>query len=226
MTGDWVNQFPGLSALDTAAQDNLRSSGRIVSLPGGAVIFGPGQAPANFLMLVDGVIRVQQTGENGREIVLYRVAAGESCALTSACLMGYSDYRAEGIAETAIKAVAFPRPAFDELIASSAAFRRFVFTGFSERVTALCRVIEDVAFSRLDIRLAERLLQRMDGERRVTATHQELAAELGTAREVVSRQLQEFQRRGWIAQGRGQIAVAGDRALRQLAANAGTGFGD
>ena len=95
--------------------------------------------------------------------MLYRVAAGESCALTTACLMGYEDYPAEAIAETDIRAVAIPRATFDDLIARSAEFRRFVFTAFSTRVTNLFRIIDEVAFSRMDIRLAHKLLELSHG---------------------------------------------------------------
>jgi CRP-like cAMP-binding protein len=91
-------------------------------------------------------VRVQQVSEGGREIVLYRVSAGESCALTTACLMGYEDYLAEAVAETDVRAVAIPRATFDDLIARSPEFRRFVFTAFSRRVTDLFHVIEEIVF--------------------------------------------------------------------------------
>jgi CRP/FNR family transcriptional regulator, anaerobic regulatory protein len=161
---------------------------------------------------------VQQVSENGREIVLYRVPAGESCALTTACLMGYEEYQAEGVAETSIRAVAIQRGLFDDLIASSKEVRQFVFTAFSRRVTNLFRVIEDVVFARIDVRLAQRLLDRADKTGHVDATHQQLANELGSAREVISRQLNEFQRRGWISAQRGSIALANRPALRHLSA--------
>jgi len=168
--------------------------------------------------LLKGTVRVQQVSDTGREIVLYRVSAGESCALTTACLMGYEEYQAEGIAESDVEAVAVPRRTFDDLIAGSAEFRRFVFTAFSVRITNLFRVSEDVAFSRVDVRLAQRLLELGGEKGRIDLTHQQLAAELGTAREVISRQLNEFQRRGWIAISRGAVDVARPEALRQLAA--------
>jgi CRP/FNR family transcriptional regulator len=170
------------------------------------------------MLLLEGTIRVQQVSENGREIVLYRVQAGESCALTTACLMGYEEYQAEGIAETRIRAVAIQRALFDELIASSKEFRQFVFTAFSRRVTNLFQVIEDVVFGRIDVRLAQRLLERANTAGHVDATHQQLANELGSAREVISRQMTEFQRRGWISAQRGSIELANRTALRQLAA--------
>jgi CRP/FNR family transcriptional regulator len=189
----------------------------VVDLPAGTRIFGPGQSPENYLLLLEGTVRVQQVSENGREIVLYRVAAGQSCALTTACLMGYEDYQAEGVAETAVTAVAIPRATFDEAIARSAAFRKFVFTAFSVNVTTLFKLIEEVAFSRIDERLAQRLLQLADAAGHIEITHQQLAAELGSAREVIGRQLNEFQRRGWVTTSRGSIDLTNPGGLRQLA---------
>ena len=156
---DWTHAFPLLRQLPNELFVQLRDASLIVELPEGSRIFGPGQAPDSFLLLLDGTIRVQQTSESGREIVLYRVQAGESCALTTACLLGYEDYQAEGIAETRIRAVAMPRALFDRLIASSREFRQFVFTAFSRRVTNLFRLIEEVAFQRIDVRLAQKLLE-------------------------------------------------------------------
>jgi CRP/FNR family transcriptional regulator len=218
MTSDWTQHFPGLSKLEPAIAKPLIETSKLVSLPGGTRIFGPGQAPEAYLLLIEGTVRVQQVSDAGREIVLYRVSAGESCALTTACLMGYEEYQAEGIAETDVKAVAIPRATFDDLIAKSATFRKFVFTAFSVRVTNLFRIIEEVAFERIDVRLAQRLLELGGTSGHLELTHQQLASELGTAREVISRQLTEFQRRGWIATSRGSIDIARPDALRQLAA--------
>lgn len=217
MSNDWVMHFPGLRKLEPEVAGPLIAASRIVSLPAGTRIFGPGQAPEAYLLLIEGTVRVQQVSDAGREIVLYRVSAGESCALTTACLMGYEEYQAEGIAETDVKAVAIPRATFDDLIAKSAAFRKFVFTAFSVRVTNLFRIIEEVAFERIDVRLAQRLLELGGAGGHIDLTHQQLASELGTAREVISRQLNEFQRRGWIATSRGSIDIARPEALRQLA---------
>lgn len=218
--GGWLDSFAELAGLEPEVARLLQRAARVVQLPAGSRIFGPGQAPQHLLLLLAGTVRVQQVAENGREIVLYRVAAGEGCVLTAACLMAFEDYLAEGIAESAVEAVAIPRAAFDEAIARSAVFRRLVFGTFSRRVTDLCRVIEEVAFSRIDLRLAQRLLKLADGEGQVAQTHQQLAAELGTAREVISRQLQEFQRRGWVAATRGAVRLTDRAALARLAAQA------
>ena len=169
------------------------------------------------MLMLDGTVRVQQVSEGGREIVLYRVSAGESCALTTACLMGYEDYLAEAIAETDVRAVAIPRATFDDLIARSPEFRRFVFTAFSTRVTNLFRIIDEVAFSRMDIRLAHKLVELSNGADSVTVTQQQLAAELGSAREVISRILSEFQRRGLVSLSRGVITINERQALEKMA---------
>lgn len=214
---DWVSHFSGLHSLPDDILAALIASSRVVQLPAGTRIFGPGHAPDAFILMLRGTVRVQQVSDTGREIVLYRVSAGDSCALTTACLMGYDDYQAEALAETDVAAVAIPRATFDDIIARSPEFRRFVFTAFSRRVTDLFRVIEEVAFARIDVRLAQRLLERANTAGHIELTHQQLAAELGTAREVISRQLNEFQRRGWITTARGAIDITQPTALRQLA---------
>jgi CRP/FNR family transcriptional regulator len=217
MTGDWITRFSGLSALSADIRETLVARSAVVRVPAGQVIFGPGRSPDNLLLLLQGTVRVHQTSESGREIVLYRVEAGQSCVLTTACLLAHEDYTAEGVAETDVEAVAIPRSVFDELMARSADFRSFVFTAYSRRITDLFRVIDEVAFGRIDVRLAHRLVSLARGGADVEATHQQLATELGTAREVISRQLQEFHRKGWIAQARGAIRLDDRAALERVA---------
>ena len=217
---NWIARFSGLERLDADVRETLVAKSRAVDVPQGTVIFGPGKSPENLLLLLEGTVRVQQTSESGREIVLYRVHAGESCVLTTACLLAYEDYAAEGIAETDVKAVMIPRTVFDDLVARSASFRTFVFSAYSKRITDLFHVVDEIAFQRMDIRIAQKLVELARGSDVVKATHQQLAAELGTAREVISRQLQEFQRRGWIAQTRGKISLLDRHALARLGGHA------
>ena len=218
MTTDWIAKFEGLSQLEASVKETLIRKAAVVTVPEGTVIFGPGKSPDNLLLLLEGRVRVQQLSEAGREIVLYRVEAGQSCVLTTACLLAYEDYSAEGIAETDVRAAAIPRKVFDDLISRSVAFRNFIFTAYSRRITDLFLVIEEIAFQRLDIRLAEKLIELARGAGQIKATHQQLAAELGTAREVISRQLGEFQRRAWIRQARGVIDLLDVVAVEKLAA--------
>lgn len=216
---NWLSHFHGLDSLSSEIKKQLIDHSMVIKLAAGARVFGPGMAPENFLLLIKGKIRVQQVSENGREIVLYRVTAGESCALTTACLMGYEDYLAEAIVEEEACAVTIPKSVFDDLMGQSKEFRKFIFTAFSTRVTNLFRIIEEVAFSRIDIRLAHTLLELSDAGKPLQTTHQQLASELGSAREVISRQLQEFQRRGWVSSSRGSITLIDCDALKHLAAS-------
>ncbi|GIT91990.1 Crp/Fnr family transcriptional regulator [Jannaschia pagri] len=216
---EWIDRFPGLSALQPDVRDRLTRASRRVQIQAGTVIFGPGHPPDALLLLLDGRVRVQQTTEGGRHIVLYRVHSGESCVMTTACLLAYEDYTAEGIAETDIEAVAIPRAVFDDGMATSPAFRRFVFSAYSKRITDLFLTIEEIAFGRMDARLAAKLLELSDntGSSVLKATHGSLATELGTARESVSRQMAEFARRGWVEQRRGAIQLVDAPALRKFA---------
>lgn len=214
---NWLQHFPALGDLSAEAAQTLVAASSVVAMKAGNRIFGPGQAPENYFLLIDGTVRVQQVSEGGREIVLYRVTTGDSCPLTTACLMGYKGYPAEAIAETDVRALAVPRATFDEMIARSPEFRRFVFTAFSDRVTDLFRVIDEVAFARMDIRLAQKLLELGGASDQLDVTHQQLASELGSAREVVGRILSEFQRRGWITVSRGSITLSSRPAIEGLA---------
>lgn len=213
---DWIDRFVGLSSLEDRIRERLVSQSQVVKMSAGTVLFGPGKSPENLLLLLDGTVRVQQATEGGREIVLYRVHAGESCVLTTACLLAYEDYAAEGIAETDVEAAAIPRRVFDDLVAQSQSFRNFVFAAYSRRITDLFHVIEEIAFQKVDIRLAQKLIELSRGEDRLKATHAQLAAELGSAREVISRQLQEFQRRGWVETARGEVRLTDRAALKAL----------
>jgi CRP/FNR family transcriptional regulator len=214
---DWTTRFEGLKGLEPDVRRQLAARSRILRVPKGTVIFGPGRPAENMLLLLSGSVRVQQVGDSGREIVLYRVNPGESCVLTTACLMSHEDYSAEGIAETDATAAAIPRAVFDEAIARSPVFRQFVFDAYGRRIADLFLTIEDIAFRRVDIRLAQKLLE-LSQDGRLQATHARLATELGTAREVVSRQLAEFQRRGWVELSRGEIRLTDPDALAGLAA--------
>jgi CRP/FNR family transcriptional regulator len=221
MTDSWISKFKGLSALPAEIRDELEAGSQIVSVPAGTQIFAPGQTADNLWLLIDGTVRVQQKSETGREVFLYRVHAGESCVLTTACMLAFEDYAAEGTAETDVTAVAIPRKTFDDLVAKSRVFREFVFTAYSRRITDLFTLIDEIVFQRMDVRLASRLLELVDEEGIVHATHAALGTELGTAREVISRTLSEFQRRGWVEQARGEVRVVDREGLERLVKSSG-----
>ena len=211
-----LDQFPTLRDLGEGPARLLADSASHVTLPSGTKIFEAGMACANYLLLASGRVRVQQISESGREIVLYRIGGGETCVLTTACLLAHEDYAAEAIAESEVSAYVVPQSSFDRLLAESPGFREFVFSAYASRLTDLMLLVEEVAFGHIDIRLAQRLLALQDALGTIGLTHQDLAVELGTAREVISRQLKEFERRGWIRRERGRIDLLDAAAMKQL----------
>lgn len=215
---DWTERFEGTRRLPRPVRDRLLDLARSVRIPKGERVFGPTKVPDNLLFLIDGVIRVSQTSDSGREIVLYRVEAGQSCVLTTACMLAEEAYNAEGVAETDVVAAALPRSTFDMLASEEPAFRRFVFAAYSRRLIDLMRVVDEVAFGRIDVRLATRLLVLAGDGDEVAVTHQQLATELGTAREVISRVLQDFQKRSLVSQTRGRIGLI-DRVRLEILAD-------
>ncbi|MCK6569986.1 Crp/Fnr family transcriptional regulator [Myxococcota bacterium] len=213
---DDLGALRGHDRLDATARAALAEHGRRVRAPADAWVFQSGQAAEAYLLVVRGSVRVQKQGETGREIVLYRVEPGESCVLTTAGLLSGAPYEAWAQAEGEVEAIALPRAVFHRLLGENATFRAFVFHDFSRRLADLLLLVEEVAFGRLDVRLAELLVRQAPAVGPLATTHQALAAELGTAREVVSRQLKEFERRGLVRLGRGQIDVLDSARLCDL----------
>ncbi|WP_181700706.1 Crp/Fnr family transcriptional regulator [Chthonobacter albigriseus] len=206
--------FPAL--LEPEAERLLQGRGQSVRLPAGERAFRSGDACSAYLWVTSGIVRVQIVTESGRERVLYRVGPGDSCVLTTSCLFGHEPYAAEGLCETDVTAVAIPVATFRDLLGISVAFREIVLSDYARRVGDLLLML-DLSMSRhIANRLAALLLQR-GGVEPLGATHQELAIELGSAREVISRALKDFERRGLVSLARGRIAITDRSGLQKLA---------
>jgi CRP/FNR family transcriptional regulator len=206
--------YPALAGLSTPALAAALAQAQIVDLPAGTCVFAEGAACRQFPLVLSGSIRVAKVGE-GRELQLYRVGPGESCVLTSSCLVGASDYPATGVVESDARLVVLPRAVFEQLIAQHAPFRQYVFGLFAERLTEMMSLVEAVAFHKLDRRLAAALLGH---GKVIEATHQQLADELGSVREIVTRVLRSFADRGLVRLGRGSIEMLDAPGLRKIAA--------
>ncbi len=186
-----------------------------VELPAGTCVFTEHQPCQGFPLLLEGSIKVLKCAPSGREMVLYRVEPGGSCIITSSCLLGRSDYSARGIAESKLTLLMLPVPLFGQWLAQHGPFRDFVFHLFAERIAELMQLVEEVAFARLDQRLARLLLAR--NQETIHATHQQLADELGSVREIVSRLLKGFVAQGLVSLGREQISLLDRPGLTRLA---------
>lgn len=209
-----ASRFPVVNQLDPDEQSRIRQSGTRSTVPSSAVLFNAGDACEGFLMLLDGVVKVSQSADDGREILLYRVYPGDSCTLSMSCLMGSAPYPARGRSEGNLSAVMLPADVFFQLVARSDAFREFAFCSLGDRVCSLMAIIEEIAFQKLDSRLAMKLLDR---DEPITVTHRALAAELGTSREVVTRLLKLFEEKHALELSRGQITITNRDTMRQLA---------
>ncbi len=221
---DWTGGFRALSGMACDARERLRAGAKLADVPAGEVIFGPENETGSVLLLLEGTMRVQQSAGNGRSVVLFRVPAGEACVMptTYQAREGSNVARgvSEGVAETAVRVAVVPRVLCDQLMGESAQFRELIVATYTRRLVQIGAVLEEVVFHRVDSRLSQRLLKLADEEGMVRATHHDLAAELGTAREVISRQLKEFRRRGWIAGGRGEVRIIAPGELEKLAHSA------
>ena len=213
----WKQVLPQLAEIDATVTRGFLVHAREISLPARAVVFRQGDACGQYLLVLKGSVKVLTRALNGREIVLYRLGAGDSCVLTTACLFGKTRYPAEGLTETAVTALALPAGVFQQALQDSAAFREFVFQSFTTHLAGVIALIEEVAFGRLDSRLARHLLQQCDAGRVIRTTHQALATELGSSREVISRLLKEMELQGKLELQRGSIRLLDNAALQQLA---------
>lgn len=205
--------YPLLADLPREAREEIAETARSVTVPSGVTLFDERQPCQGFPFVLAGSIRVAKVSASGRELPLYRVTPGETCFITSSCLLGNVPYNARGTTEGETVLVMLPQDLFNALLAH-VPFRNFIFSLFAERMADLMRLVEEVAFRRLDQRLAALLLGR---GRTVHVTHQQLADELGSVREMISRLLKGFADQGLVGLGREQIEIRDAAGLRRIA---------
>ena len=218
---DWLQRFPALAGVPACEGGALLDAAVAMKLPAGATVFGPDQPCSFFILVAEGRVRVYQLDADGNEIVLYRLGPGSICILTTLALLAEQNYSAFAVTETPVQAIGLPAATFHQLMGQSAQFRSFVFQSQAARLGDLMQVIQNVAFASIDSRLAARLLALSADGHDLSITHQRLAAEIGTAREVVSRHLKAFEKRGWGSLGRGRVELRNAAPLRAAAAHPG-----
>jgi CRP/FNR family transcriptional regulator len=210
-----LNLYPTLAGLPADRIASLLQPQAVMKIPAGSQVFAEHHPCRGFPLVLEGSIKVVKQATSGRELLLYRVAPGGSCIISSSCLLGHSDYNARGIAETPLTLLALPVPSFAALMIESTPFRDFVFHLFAERISELMQLVEEVAFARLDQRLAKLILAR--NEVSLNVTHQQLADELGSVREIVSRLLKGFVAQGLVSLGREQLSITDRDGLQKIA---------
>ncbi len=180
----------------------------------GQDIFLEGDRVDSIALLISGVVRVYKIGETGREITLYRFGNGESCILTANAILSQKTFPAVATVEKDAEAVMIPADTFRHWVSRYDLWRDFVFELLSERLSSVMAIVDEVAFRRMDARVASFLLTRSRIKNPIQITHQEIAAELGSSREVISRLLEDFAERGLIRSARGEVEVLDAAGLK------------
>jgi CRP/FNR family transcriptional regulator len=213
----WMALFPRLAGAGDAAARTLRERLQVARFEAGLRLFHQGAACRNYLMVTAGDIRVQLLGSRGREVLLYHVRPGETCILTTSCLLAGKSYPAEGWTEAKVTACTLALPDFERALAESAAFRRFVFGDFGRRLSEVIARMEALALDPVRGRLAEFLVERAEGGVLRNWTHERIALELGSVREVVSRNLKQLERMGLVELGRNRVTILKEGMLKRQA---------
>lgn len=209
----WLTLFPRLKAMSADHLAFAKDAVNFPALSNGDTAYMRGWECANYLMCLDGQTRVYRTSSTGREVSIYRVQSGGTCVLTTQCLLSGGTFPAESVAESDVVLAAIPAAAFRQLIDVSSTFREFVLNDQARLLGSLFSLIEDVAFKSVDQRLAARLLADAGESGVIHKTHHQLALDLGSVREVITRQLGNWERAGWITTTRGAIQIIDRGAL-------------
>lgn len=204
--------------------DKLIQSGIVQSnqLTAGQTLFCLGDPCEHFVIVRKGIVRVELLSTSGQQMLLYRIEDGQSCVMTTSCLLGNSRYFAQAFSETSIELVRMTQATFNEQLAASSEFREFVFNGFHERFASLINRTTELVTNTVDQRLAAALLaysETSGSDMLVEQTHQQLAIDIGSAREVVSRRLAAFEKKGFIEKNRGELKILDIDQLEKLLSN-------
>lgn len=185
----------------------LSQGAALIEIPDKHRLFASGDICENFVLIAEGTARVQISTRTGREMILFRLEAGQSCALTTSCLLTNSPYYAEGIAETPLKLVSIPAASFRTTINNYPKLAMNLLENYAQRITQLTSVIDRLISRDLGSELKSLLLQKVNDHQQIKLSHQKIADELGSSREVISRKLKAMEKAGLLKLSRGQITL-------------------
>jgi CRP/FNR family transcriptional regulator, anaerobic regulatory protein len=202
-----IRSLPILRKADASFVREFQQAAFFAHIPAGRDVFLEGDQVEAIALLISGVVRVYKVGETGREITLYRFGNGSSCILTANAILSHKTFPAIATVEEEAEAIMIPADVFRNWVKHHDLWREFVFDLLSQRLSTVMAVIDEVAFRRLDRRVASLLLERAKSQNPQRITHQEIASELGSSREVISRLLEDFVSEGCIRSGRGTVEI-------------------
>lgn len=212
----WEATFPVLREMSVDDLSFARANVQFPTLEAEAIAYEFEADCPNYLMCLDGRTRVFRRSDQGREVLIYKVTGGGTCVLTTQCLLSGGTFPAESIAEQKTELAAIPAGIFSELMVRSNPFRAFVLKDYSKLLSGMFSLVDEVSFATLEQKLARRLLADADDSGFVEKTHQRLASDVGSVREVISRNLGEWERAGWVRNHRGQVEILDRKALASL----------
>jgi CRP/FNR family transcriptional regulator len=190
-SNEFTKIFPVLSNSRDVLVKELLAVSRVQDVPAGSRLYAEGDACTAIALVLDGEIRVYKIGESGREITLYEIGQGETCILNASCILSGTSYPANAVTLTPTRILLIPSTIFRKLMGEHEQLREFVFFLLSLRLSSVMELVEEVAFGGMDQRLLDYLVEKSENDRLET-THQKIANDLGTSREVVSRLLERF----------------------------------
>jgi CRP/FNR family transcriptional regulator len=209
-----VRALPILERADLRLLREFQDTAFLARIPKDRDVFIEGDHVDAIALLISGVVRVYKIGETGREITLYRFGNGESCILTANAILSEKNFPAVATVEKDAEAVMIPADTFRDWVRRYDLWREFVFELLSQRLSSVMAIVEEVAFRRMDVRVASLLVERRRSSDLIHMTHQEIAAELGSSREVISRILEDFSAQGMVEVSRGSIKILDREALQ------------
>ncbi len=178
------------------------------AIPKDTVIFNEGDECGTVAFLLSGSIRISKIGKNGREIVLYRLGSGDSCILTISSVLANISYPATAVVEEDAEAILLSVQQFKELMTINPEFQQYIYKLLAARLLEVMTLVDEIVFHKMDERLIEYLLRHSkNDEDIIEITHEELASQLGSVREVISRLLKGFERDGLIQLSRGKVKI-------------------
>lgn len=200
--------FPALRRGPAELAGRILEAGGLARIPRGTIIYRKGDPCRAIGLFLAGEVRVYAEGGGGREITLYEIVPGETCILNASCILSRRSYPANAVAVEDVEVLMIPAEAFRALLLAHEAMRDFLFGLFSDRLTLVLELVQEVAFGRLESRLGEYLVERSENDL-LRATHHAIANDLGTSREVISRILKDFERAGKVSLARSEIRLTG-----------------
>ena len=210
--------FPVWEKLSSEAKIDLLDRGQFVNLSASEFISIEGDVCNHLPLIISGSARVYKIGANGREITLYRLDRGDSCIMTASCIISQKVFPAFAIAETEVEAFVIPANNLRAWVKYNPIWQEYIFGILAQRLTNVIEIVEEVAFGRLDYRIASYLVNNSDNKlKTLRITHEAIAQELGSSREVISRILKTFEKQELLSLSRGKIELRNWSQLEKIA---------